>query len=66
MLREENIKSYKSYGSETVSNLGAILWDIVPENIKKNESLQEFKNKIKYWTLLNCPCKLCIASVGYV
>ena len=57
------------YGSETVSNLGTKLWDILPENIKKDESLQEFKNEIKYWTLLNCPCKLCktyIANVGYV
>ena len=45
MLREENIKSYR-YGSETVSNLGAKLWDIIPGNIKKTESLQEFKNKI--------------------
>ena len=57
------------YGSETVSNLGTKLWDILPENIKKAESLQEFKNEIKYWTLLNCPCKLCktyIANVGYV
>ena len=39
-LRENNcivrriINSCK-YGSETVSNLGAKLWDILPENIKK-------------------------------
>ena len=62
------IKSCK-YAGETVSNLGAKPWDILPENIKKPESLQEFKNKIKYWTPLNCPCKLCntyIANVGYV
>ena len=52
------IKSCK-YGSETVLNLGAKLWDILPENIKKAESLQDFKNKIKFWILLNCPCKLC-------
>ena len=67
-LERRIIKSCK-YGSETVSNLGAKLWDILPENIKKAESLQEFKNKIKYWTPLNCPCKLCktyIANVGYV
>ena len=35
------IKSCK-HGSETVSNLGAKLWDILPENIKKAESLQGF------------------------
>ena len=67
-LERRIIKSSK-YGNEIVSNLGAKLWDILPENIKKAESLQEFKNKIKYWTPLNCPCKLCktyIANVGYV
>ena len=32
------IKSCK-YGSKTVSNLGARLWDILRKNIKKAESL---------------------------
>ena len=62
------IKSCK-YGSETVSNIGAKFWDILPENIKKSESLQNSKKKIKYWASLNCPYKLCkiyIANVGYV
>ena len=62
------IKSCK-YGSETVSNLGAKLWDILPENVKKAESLQDFKEKIRFWTPLCCPCKLCktyMANVGYV
>ena len=48
---------------------GAKLWDTLPENITKHKSLQEFENKIKYWTPLNYPCKLCktyIANVGYV
>ena len=45
-LEKRIIKSCK-YVSETVLNLGAKLWDILPENIKKGESLQEFKkNKI--------------------
>ena len=34
------------YGSETVLNLGTKLWDILPENLKKVESPQDFKNKI--------------------
>ena len=69
MIWERIIAKYGKYGSETVSNLGAKVWYILLENIKKAESLQEFKNKIKYWTPLNCPCKLCktyIANVGYV
>ena len=52
-----------------VSNLGAKLLDILPQNIKKAESIQDFKKKIKFWTPLNSPCKSCktyIANVGYV
>ena len=68
-LRKNNRRIIKSckYGSETVSNLRVKLWDILPEYNKKAESLQGFKNKIKFWTPLNCPCKLCktcIANVG--
>ena len=51
------IKSCKN-GSETVSNLEAKLWEILSKNIKKAESLQDFKNEIKFWTPLKCPCKL--------
>ena len=35
------------YGSETVLNLGAKLWDILLENIKKAESPQDFKKKAR-------------------
>ena len=41
------LKSKSSkYVSEIVSNLGVKLWDILWENIKKDESRQDFK-KIK-------------------
>ena len=46
-LETRIIKSCK-YGSETVNNLVAKLWDILPENIEKAASFQEFKNKTKY------------------
>ena len=42
-----------------VSNIQWKLCDILPENIRKAEYLHESKNKIKYWTPLNCPRKLC-------
>ena len=41
------------YGSETVLNLGTNLLDVLPEYLKKAESPQDFKNKIKCWTRLN-------------
>ena len=43
-LERRIIKSRK-YGSETVSNLGAKLWDILPENIKKLNLLRKHKTK---------------------
>ena len=40
---ERQIIKSRTYGSETVSNLEAKVWDIQPENIKKAESFQETK-----------------------
>ena len=45
---ERGVIKLCKYGSETVSNLGVKLWDILPENIKKAESLQEIKKKRKF------------------
>ena len=60
---ERRITKSHKYGSEKVSNLGAKIWDILPEIIKKAESLQDFKKKIKFWIPLNCPCKLCLRNI---
>ena len=56
------------FGTESIINLGAKLWNIVPENIKSSESLSVFKCKIKYWTPNHCPCQICktyIDQVGF-
>ena len=36
------------FGTESITNLGVILWNMVPENIKSSESLNVFKFEIKY------------------
>ena len=67
-IKRRSIKSCKCAG-ETVSNLSTKIRDILPENIKKADSLKDFKNKIKLWLLINCLRKLCkiyVANVGYV
>ena len=46
-IERQIIKSCE-YGSETVLKVVAKLWDILPENFKKAESLQDFKKKIKF------------------
>lgn len=35
--------------NERVSFPGPNIWEIIPENIKKLESLNSFKNEIKKW-----------------
>ena len=67
-IERQIVKSCK-YVSETVSNLWGKTLEYPTTKYLKNESLQDFKKKIKFWTPLNCPCKLCkayIANVGYV
>ena len=39
------------FGSETLSHLAPKMWDLVPEDIKKLESVASFKNAIKKWKL---------------
>ena len=58
-----------TYGSETVSFLGPKIWNLVPTDIKREESLSGFKRKIKKWTPQECPCRLCrnyIQHVGFI
>ena len=57
------------FGTESIMNLGAKLWNMVPENTKSSESLNVFKSKIKYWTPNHCPCRICktyIDQVGFI
>ena len=37
------------YGTKSVTNLGAKLWELVPQNIKEENSLLSFKKKVKKW-----------------
>ena len=36
------------FGAESIMNLGAELWNMVPQNTKSSDSLNVFKSKIKY------------------
>ena len=58
-----------NYGTETLAYLGPKIWEMVPNEIKAATNLIEFKNKIKRWKAVNCPCRLCkiyIAGVGFM
>ena len=56
-------------GTGTLTSLGPRIWDIVPDYIKKSNSFEEFKLKIKLWNPENCPCRLCkrlLLQVGFL
>ena len=54
----ENPRSVR-YGTETLRCLGPKIWNILPNHIKNAENLRIFKNRVKLWTPINCPCRLC-------
>ena len=54
------------FGNKSIMNLGAKLWNMVPQNIKSSESLNVFKSKIKYWTPNHCPCRIRKTYIGQV
>ena len=54
------------FGVESIMNLGAKLWNMVPQNIKSSELLNVFKSKTKYWTPNHCPCRICNTCIGQV
>ena len=54
----ENPRSVR-YGPETLRSLGPKIWKILPNDIKNSQNLTIFKNIIKTWTPITCPCRLC-------
>ena len=62
---------FKRNNVKTVYNgiLGPRIWEIVPDYIKKSNSFEESKFKIKLWNPENCPCRLCkrfLSEVGFL
>ena len=61
--------NYVWYGIDSLTYLGPKIWNFVPDDIKKSESLNVFKTKIKKWISRDCPCRLCrlyIQDLGYI
>ena len=57
------------HGTESITYLGPKIWDIVPEEIKQKKSLNSFKESIKKWKPIKCPCRLCkvyLDGVGFI
>ena len=57
------------YGSESISSLAPKIWELIPDALKEETSLSVFKDKIKKWTTLQCPCRICkkyVANLGFI
>ena len=58
-----------AYGTESIRYRGPATWELIPEEIKKSESLIQFKEKIKSWKATNCACRLCktfVPNLGFI
>ena len=67
-FKRENVKS-THYGIQSVRHLGPKIWNIVLQNIKESNSLNELKSLIKFCKPDTCPCRLCknyLAEVGFI
>ena len=53
-------------GTESVSFLGPIIWDLVPNELKDIGNLTAFKKAIKKWSPEKCPRRLCKVYISNV
>ena len=47
------------WGTESIRNLGPIIWDLLPKEIKYLPTLASFTRNIRSWEGDCCPCRLC-------
>ena len=52
--------------SESITFLGSKIWNILPDEIKQQTSLNSFKKSVKKWKSQDCPCRLCKVHVNGV
>ena len=57
-------------GEGSLRYLGPIVWNtMLPDSYKSITTLIKFKDEIKHWTPVNCPCRICkeyLNGVGFV
>ena len=56
-------------GLESVKYLGPKIWSILPQELQQAKTLSFFKEGIKNWKPIKCPCKLCktfVPDLGYL
>ena len=67
-LKIGNLKTVY-YGTESLTNLGAKIWNLLPNEYKELKSLSTFKSRISNWVIDECPCRMCknyVAKIGFI
>ena len=58
-----------NYGIETLRYRGPVVWNLIPDEIKKSKSLESFKTEIGKWKPQGCKCRLSkeyIPNLGFI
>ena len=56
-------------GLETLNYRSPQLWAILPENVRQINSLVQFKDSVRTWVCIDCPCRLCklyLPNIGFL
>ena len=56
-------------GLETLNYRSPQLWSILPENLRQINSLVQFKENVRKWVCIDCPCRLCklyLPNIGFL
>ena len=64
--RSTSNKKAVKFSMETISYRGPQLWNLIPNNIKSEPTLELFKKKIRKWKCEPCPCRMCKAYLQYM
>ena len=57
------------YGTESLTNLGVKIWNLLPNEYKELNSLSIFNSGISNWVTDECPCRMCknyVANIGFI
>ena len=64
-----NLRNFQEFASkrkrtvkmelETLNYISPQLWSILPENSRQINSLVQFKESVRKWDCIECPCRLC-------
>ena len=56
-------------GLETLNYRSPELWLILPENLRQINWLVQFKENVRKWVCIDCPCRLCklyLPNIGFL